>query len=293
MKNILIALALALGCVTVQAAPVAPATVNVDGTAIPLRITSTLAEDVLDAEKAVERARLDFIPDAGETFHFDANGQKSAKPVKGGFFRKVVGTTADGRIVVQDFWQDSGKAQTEPYAVAKEAAVDAYGIVKDSTLVLHDPGDAIIVIVPYHAGKVAGRIGFYKAGRLRTQYPLQGADTENGLPELRAFATTHARVFYPDGKLMALVPFDAKNFNTEGVAIMYRADGTLLANEASARKEWVLYDATGKALTKGTPAHSAAEAELKNAGRQLLALDKWLEQISLEINHGGDKNRQD
>lgn len=171
MKNILIALALALGCVTVQAAPVAPATVNVDGTAIPLRITSTLAEDVLDAEKAVERARLDFIPDAGETFHFDANGQKSAKPVKGGFFRKVVGTTADGRIVVQDFWQDSGKAQTEPYAVAKGAAVDAYGIVKDSTLVLHDPGDAIIVIVPYHAGKLAGRIGSYKAGRLRAAIP--------------------------------------------------------------------------------------------------------------------------
>lgn len=74
---------------------------------------------------------------------------------------------------------------------------------------------------------------------------------------------------------------------------MYRADGTLLASEASARKGWALYDATGKTLTKGTPAHSAAEAELENAGRQLLALDKWLEQISLEINHGGDKNRQD
>ena len=290
MKNILIALVLALGSVTVQAVPAAPATVNVDGTAVPLRITSTLAEDVLDAEKAVARARLDFIPGAGETFHFDANGQKSAKPVKGGFFRKVVGTTADGRIVVQDFWQDSGKAKLEPYAVAKGAAASDFSVTVDSALIGYTDDDTF-AIQPVRNQKLTGRYSYYNKGRLRAQLPLRQEDgeSENDLPELRAFATTHIRLFYPDGKLLVLFPVDLKNLDVEGIVLVYRADGTLLASTTTGAEQWIMRDTAGSVLTKETAEYAAAAEEFQEVARQWLALARQLEQFGLDIRYG-DKN---
>ena len=58
MHKILIALAFV--CLAVRAETIA--TVDVDGIAVPLRATSVLAEDVLDADQAVARARLDYTP---------------------------------------------------------------------------------------------------------------------------------------------------------------------------------------------------------------------------------------
>ena len=86
MHKILIALAFV--CLAVRAETVA--TVDVDGIAVPLRATSVLAEDVLDADQAVARARLDYAPGKESVAYFDANNRKIARPVESGYFRRTL-----------------------------------------------------------------------------------------------------------------------------------------------------------------------------------------------------------
>ena len=207
MHKILIALAFV--CLAVRAETVA--TVDVDGIAVPLRATSVLAEDVLDADQAVARARLDYTPGKESVIFFNANDRKIARPVESGYFRRTLGKTADGRIVVQEFWQDTATKRSAPYALTRRAAAtngggitallpplqagkalgralarlrapDATNGMVDSTLVLYDRNGAVALITPVHAGKATGYFNFYEEGRLRMQYStsqdIDAADSE-------------------------------------------------------------------------------------------------------------------
>ena len=194
MHKILIALAFV--CLAVRAETVA--TVDVDGIAVPLRATSVLAEDVLDADQAVARARLDYTPGKESVIFFNANDRKIARPVESGYFQRTLGKTADGRTVVQDFWQDTATKRSVPYALTRRAAAtngggitallpplqagkalgralarlrapDAANGVVDSTAVLYDRNGAVVLIIPTHAGEPAGFTGYYEDGRLRGQ----------------------------------------------------------------------------------------------------------------------------
>ena len=232
MHKILIALAFV--CLAVRAETVT--TVDVDGIAVPLRATSVLAEDVLDADQAVARARLDYTPGKESVIFFNANNRKIARPVESGYFSRTLGKTTDGRTVVQDFWQDTATKRTAPYALTRRAAAtngggittllpplqagkalgralarlrapDAANGVVDSTVVFYDRNGAVVLITPSHAGKPVGFMGCYEDGRLRGQIPLprdnDTADSE--LPKFPAFATAHSRLYYPDGRLLALL----------------------------------------------------------------------------------------
>ena len=318
MHKILIALAFV--CLAVRAETVT--TVDVDGIAVPLRATSVLAEDVLDADQAVARARLDYTPGKESVIFFDANARKIARPVESGYFSRTLGKTADGRTVVQDFWQDTATKQTAPYVLTQRAAAtDGGGIatllpplqagkalgralarlrapdgadgVVDSTVVLYNRNGAVVFIIPAHAGKQVGFTGYYEDGRLRAQLPplSHGSDTaDSELPEFPAFATAHSRMYYPDGRLLALLPQDNA---ANGLILFYRADGSLLATINPDREPSVrLWDGAGTPLTEGTTAYQAATAELQPLLQQVKAMDRRVRQSRLEFSHGVRRNAQ-
>lgn len=317
MHKILIALAFV--CLAVQAETAT--TVDVDGIAVPLRATSVLAEDVLAADQAVARARLDYAPGKESVAYFDANDRKIARPVESGYFRRTLGKTADGRIVVQEFWQDTATKRSAPYALTRRAAAtngdgitallpplqagkalgralarlrapDAANGAIDSTLVLYDRNGAVALIIPTHAGKLVGFTGYYEDGRLRAQLPplSHGSDTaDSELPEFPAFATAHSRMYYPDGRLLALLPQDNA---ANGLILFYRADGSLLAVHSADRKRPLLWDSAGTPLTEGTAAYQAATTELQPLLQQVKALDRRVRQSRLELFDGARRNAQ-
>ena len=318
MHKILIALAFV--CLAVRAETVT--TVDVDGIAVPLRATSVLAEDVLDADQAVARARLDYTPGKESVIFFNANDRKIARPVESGYFQRTLGKTADGRTVVQDFWQDTATKRSAPYALTRRAAAtngggitallpplqagkalgralarlrapDGADGVVDSTVVLYNRNGAVVFIIPAHAGKQVGFTGYYEDGRLRAQLPplSHGSDTaDSELPEFPAFATAHSRMYYPDGRLLALLPQDNA---ANGLILFYRADGSLLATINPDREPSVrLWDGAGTPLTEGTTAYQAATAELQPLLQQVKAMDRRVRQSRLEFSHGVRRNAQ-
>ena len=323
MHKILIALAFV--CLAVRAETVT--TVDVDGIAVPLRATSVLAEDVLDADKAVARARLDYTPGKESITFFDANDRKIARPVESGYFRRTLGKTTDGRTVVQDFWQDTATKRSAPFALTQRAAAtddhgggiptllppvqagralgralarlrapDAVAGAIDSTMVFYDRNGAVSFIAPFRAGKEAGYSNYYEENRLRIQSPpLQADDAAppDELPEFRAVVTPHIRVFYPDGRLLALIPYQAENEATDKPILFYRADGSLLAAINTDREPSVrLWDSAGTLLTPDTAAYEATRTELKAAWQPVKVLHGRFDQSRLELFDGVRRNAQ-
>lgn len=50
---------------------------------------------------------IQYTAKAGKTYHYDKDGKLTDKPTSDGYYRKVLGVTADGRTVVQDFFCQS------------------------------------------------------------------------------------------------------------------------------------------------------------------------------------------
>lgn len=288
MKKTLIALALALGTVAVQAENTTtlhgsmPSAFEVRKAELPQRLDVKLPDSIRLAEQAAKLAPLDYTPGEGKTYYFDAKGNKAEKPVQDGYYRKILGKTADGRTVVQDFYQDSDKAQIAPSILRKGAAEDDFsGDLSDSTLVNYNRDGSVSAIVPLQDGKATGHPALYHNGVLVAQAPLPGggSDANDPFTALAAYATTHGRMFYPDGTLMAMIPSgDSKDAAT---AALWRADGSLLMSQ---RKQGDKDDATfwstdGKALEKGSLAEMKAAQDMQALLPQLEQAIKLQEQL--------------
>ena len=288
MKKTLIALALALGTVAVQAENTTtlhgsmPSAFEVRKAELPQRLDVKLPDSIRLAEQAAKLATLDYTPGEGKTYYFDAKGNKAEKPVQDGYYRKILGKTADGRTVVQDFYQDSDKPQIAPSILRQGAAEDDFsGDLSDSTLVHYNRDGSVSAIVPLQDGKATGHPALYHNGVLTIQAPLPegGSDTNDPFTALAAYATTHGRMFYPDGTLMAMIPSgDSKDAATSA---LWRADGSLLMSQ---RKQGDKDDATfwstdGKALEKGSLAEMKAAQDMQALLPQLEQAIKLQEQL--------------
>ena len=285
MKKTLIALALALGTVAAHAENTTTLwsdmtdTIKVS-TALPHRLDVKLPDSIRLAEQAAKLAPLDYTPGEGKTYYFDAKGNKAEKPVQDGYYRKILGKTADGRTVVQDFYQDSDKAQIAPSILRKGAAEDDFsGDLSDSTLGNYNRDGSVSAIVPLQDGKATGHPALYHNGVLVAQAPLPegGSDANDPFTALAAYPA-HGRMFYPDGTLMAIFPSD--DGKDAGIAF-WRADGSLLMSQ---RKQGDKDDATfwstdGKALEKGSLAEMKAAQDMQALLPQLEQAIKLQEQL--------------
>ena len=289
MKKTLIALALALGTVAAHAENTTtlhgsmPSAFEVRKAELPLRLDVKLPDNIRLAEQAAKLAPLDYTPGEGKTYYFDAKGNKAEKPVQDGYYRKILGKTADGRTVVQDFYQDSDKPQIAPSILRQGAAEDDFdGDLSDSTLVNYNRDGSVSAIVPRQDGKATGHPALYHNGVLVIQAPLPegGSDANDPFTALAAYATTHGRMFYPDGTLMAMIP-SGDNKDAATTAALWRADGSLLMSQ---RKQGDKDDATfwstdGKALEKGSLAEMKAAQDMQALLPQLEQAIKLQEQL--------------
>ena len=116
--------------------------------------------------------------------------------------RKILGETADGRLVIQDYYQNSGRPRTAPYILNRYGDPQATLVINaDSKLVWYNQDGSVYAIQHYHDGQPAGYLSYYRNGRLVAQKPRPGSDNFYGIG---GYATAGTRYYYDDGHILAL-----------------------------------------------------------------------------------------
>ena len=252
MKKPLLALALALAILPALAAD-----------SLPTRLTANLPDDIWYADKAAQMAAVDYTPDAIQTYYYDAKHQPASQPVQDGYYREVLGKTADGRALVQHFYHNSGKPATAPFLLRPGAAPDSGLENTDGKVVHYQKDGAIFAVQTWRDGKAAARTNYYENGRLFAQSALPAGVAEaDPLPLPEAFAHA-ARLFYPNGQLMLASDHWAQD---NGAALAYRQDGSLLylrLIQAGEAPQITLWDASGNPLPAGAASQKAEKEVLR------------------------------
>ena len=86
-------------------------------------------------------------------YYFDSASQIASAPSNEGYYRELLGKTADGKRVVQDFYQSSQTPQTAPFVLKNDADIESF----DS-----DGSDGRIVW--FSRGGDVAQIGDFKQG---------------------------------------------------------------------------------------------------------------------------------
>ena len=197
--------------------------VAVNALAAPARITATLPENILDAKQAATIA-LDYTPGDEQTWYFDHDGNPTETASPGGYYRKALGQTADGRRVVQDYHQDNNAPQTAPFILKNDSDPhDFNGDNADSKTVWYRKDGSIEAVQDYRDGAHYGRLNIYQNGRLAAQMPLDDSrsDTEDD-PYRGDPIASGLRLYHPNGKPLGYIHAD-----DDGRAeITYREDGS-------------------------------------------------------------------
>ena len=117
--------------------------------------------------------------------------------------RKILGETADGRLVIQDYYKKSDRPRTAPYILNRYGDPQATLIINaDSKLVWYNQDGSVYAIQHYHDGQPAGYLSYYRNGRLVAQTPRPGSD--DGFYGIGGYATAGTRYYYDDGHILAL-----------------------------------------------------------------------------------------
>lgn len=191
MKKLRLALALALGTLPAIAASAADA--------IPKHLDATLPDDIRYAHQAAQMETIAYTPVEAPLHYLDTKRQPADKPVKDGYYRKELGKTADGRLVVQHFYQNSDKPASAPFLLKKDAAPDSGMENVDGKIVQYQKDGSIFAVETRRDGKAAGRTNYYENGRLFAQTALPAGMTEKeALPLPETFA--HAARLYLSGR---------------------------------------------------------------------------------------------
>ena len=147
--------------------------------------------------------------------YYDGEFRKKAKPAKGGYYRMLLGRTAEGQAVVQDFYQDNGARQSSPFIITD-----------DKKLKLADPFDI----------GLNGKIAFYsREGRLqRINRYKNGLAVEEWRYDLKNRLINHTSTtpsgdssiltYGENGKLLHSFTFQEDT----GSSAYYRPDGSLI-----------------------------------------------------------------
>ena len=220
---------LAIGAHTpILAAPKAPAadTVTTTRVAAPARLTARQPDSILRAEEAA-KTDLDYTAGEGETYYFDADGKPADKAAAGGYYRKTLGKTADGRLVAQDYYQDSHSPQTAPFILVKDADPHDFDTTTaDSKVVWYRKDGSISSVQTFAGGKAQSRMNIYLDGRLAAQMPRPEHLDEPDDPYRAAGELADGiRYYHDNGHLLYLY----RRYANESSEVLYDRDGKPLA----------------------------------------------------------------
>lgn len=183
-----------------------------------------VADTLLHAEKNLPETPKYQTDKEIKTLYFSADATPSDTPAEGGYYRKILGKTADGRLAVQDFYQDNDQAQTGVSLLVKDADPTDFSLDPvDSKTVWYRKDGSIKFIADMQAGKTLGYYNHYLDGRLIAQYDI-GTEDDTTLAQLPGWGRIDSAVLYPDGRYMAAYV----QGETQPLSVYFRADGSPL-----------------------------------------------------------------
>ena len=173
----------------------------------PVLPAQPLPEALLDAKQAAYNP-IDYTPllppATTAPLYADHDGKPAANPVSGGYYRKTLGNTADGRRVVQDYYQDSDTPQTAPFTLKKDAnPADFSPAAVDGKIVWYRKDGSIRAIQQYKNGEAVSPLYTYHEGRLAVATPQPGLpfdDLYNSAGEI----SRGLRYYHENGQILAL-----------------------------------------------------------------------------------------
>ncbi|OEY97115.1 hypothetical protein BJI46_10870 [Acinetobacter qingfengensis] len=124
--------------------------------------------------------------------YYDLESNYSATPVKGGFYRILLGRDHQGRFLAQDFFTDSKQKQTDPFWLDTITGFYDFGT---------DHIDSFIQSY-YKNGKLHFK-GTYKNGEIVGLYQMFYPSGQKALDWTETDQKIHAIYYYPSGKKAA------------------------------------------------------------------------------------------
>ena len=164
--------------------------------------------------------------------YFNAEGAVANAKVANGYYRKLLGKTADGSFVAQDFYSRNDLKQSDPFIISNESGLKAFtNQYTHGELFLYYANGAKMAHSVYEKGLLVGSsTAYYPSGTV-----FQVNQLEKGKPNGRS------QFYHPDGKLAANFEYvDGALVNAEG----WTADGQSIgaANIASLVQQLQSYD---------------------------------------------------
>lgn len=162
----------------------------------------------LPSAEAAAQIDFTFTPSAEkQTVYFNSESQSVSAPAAGGYYREIIGKTEDGRTVAQDFYQDIGKPQTQPFILQKGADVNDFSSdTMDSKGVWFRPDGSLFQMQDFRAGKATGPAWYFENGQTIASVHEEAAHIDfyqNGkliATWLTKDAHTEMRYFHPNGQ---------------------------------------------------------------------------------------------
>jgi len=154
-----------------------------------------------------------FTPAKEKTvYYFDRDSQIASAPSNEGYYRELLGKTADGKRVVQDFYQSSQTPQTAPFVLKNDADIESFDSDgSDGQIVWFSRGGDVAQIGDFKQGASDNIIVNVRRGKavLAMEKTSQGL-TNYILDDNAQIAsvvnkqgdTIRAIVFYPNGSAM-------------------------------------------------------------------------------------------
>ncbi|WP_066565534.1 toxin-antitoxin system YwqK family antitoxin [Snodgrassella sp. CFCC 13594] len=147
------------------------------------------SDQLSSAAMAKNRAAVQTLitqPVQQEALYFAADGQYSNTPVAGGYYRQVLGKTAAGNWVAQDFYQATKTKQTDPFVIVHPEGLRNFdNDVVDGWVVWYRPDGSLLQTQAFQRGKATGWLNVYDPhGRLRSSEAYANGEATG---ELRYF----------------------------------------------------------------------------------------------------------
>lgn len=218
MKSTLIACLLSLVLVACQ-----PTSSNLAASAVqaqPSQVQPSPYSTLALTTDQVRPVQLDYTPRQNSSiYYFTPDGQLSHVAVSHGFYRKILGETADGRVVAQDYYADAKKPQTAPFVIKKGGDPRSFNRdILDSRVIWYDHQDGDIISVGvFHNGVQQGWLDVYEYKKLVVQLK----DVQTGIA---------MRFFSPDDKIWgeAQIGQGEKGLNIDNLTF-YHPNGQIMS----------------------------------------------------------------
>lgn len=195
-----------------------------------LTAINTLPEHILNATAKSHQASLQYTPHKNvKVYHYTAQGELADAPQISGFYREILGVTADGRTVAQDRYQESQLLQTAPFVLKKDA--------EDSS---------------FDSADMDGEgIWFAPDGSLESYQPFEYLQFQfrNGKLWSQSNTADKTQAYYHDDGTTVLAHINNAN---HGILTLFREDGGAIVqihlDEKQKFRQRFAWDAQGKSV---------------------------------------------